>query len=79
MEGCAPHLVSSFFLVRAFVLWWSMKSKTKGKNKRVERVLKKKEPKVVENVKNAMFLKGPSSSELITQVLKNLVGFVFFL
>ena len=45
----------------------------KPKTKRAERYLLKREPKVIENVKSAMFVKGPKTSEIINKVLHNLV------
>jgi ribosome production factor 2 len=45
------------------------------KNKRIERALLKKEPKVNENVKSAMFLRGPKTSEIINQVIADMVPF----
>lgn len=42
------------------------------KNKRIERALLKKEPKVNENVKSAMFLRGPKTSEIINQVIADM-------
>jgi len=43
------------------------------KSKRAERALLNREPKVHENVKSAMFLRGPKTSELINQVVSDLV------
>jgi ribosome production factor 2 len=42
------------------------------KSKRAERALLNREPKVHENVKSAMFLRGPKTSELINQVVSDL-------
>ncbi|XP_064623284.1 ribosome production factor 2 homolog [Lineus longissimus] len=44
----------------------------KPKNQRVKRALEKKEPKVNENNKTAMFIRGGRTSELITQSLKEI-------
>lgn len=44
----------------------------KPKTKRAERYLLKREPKVVENVKAGMFVKGPKTSDIINKVLHNL-------
>ena len=46
---------------------------SKPKNQRAKRALEKREPKIVENDKIAMFIKGGRTSEIITQVLKDLV------
>lgn len=43
----------------------------KGKTKRI---LENRQPKLVENVKGAIFLKGPNSSDLISQVMSELVS-----
>jgi len=42
------------------------------KTKRGERFLLNREPKVVENVKSAMFVKGPKTSEVVNKVLHDL-------
>lgn len=44
----------------------------KAKNQRVKRALEKKEPKVHENTKNAIFIKGGRTSETVTQALKDM-------
>jgi len=46
--------------------------RAKTKKKRIQRILKKKEPKLFENVKNAMFIKGSTSNQVMQQVLKDL-------
>lgn len=38
---------------------------------RAKRIAQKKEPKLVENVKTGMFIRGPKTSELINKVLLN--------
>jgi len=45
---------------------------SKPANQRVKRFLESREPKVVENIKNAMFIRGEKTSDIITQVLKDL-------
>ena len=45
----------------------------KPKNQRVKRALENKEPKIFENDKNAMFIKGGNISEQVAQALKELV------
>jgi ribosome production factor 2 len=42
------------------------------KNARSARFLKKREPQVIENVKTAMFIKGPKTSEVVTAVMDDL-------
>ncbi len=42
-------------------------------NPRIRRVLKKREPKLVENVKRSLIVKGAKTSEVISTVLKDLV------
>jgi len=44
----------------------------KPANQRVKRFLENREPKAVENTKSAMFIRGEKTSEIITQVLKDL-------
>ncbi len=48
--------------------------RAKSKNKRVQRALKKKEPKLVENVKNALFVKGSTSNQLLNDLVSDLVS-----
>jgi len=43
-----------------------------AKNARSARVLKKREPQVIEHVKTAMFIKGPKTSEIVTAVMDDL-------
>jgi ribosome production factor 2 len=55
---------------------------SKAKTKRGKRFLENREPKVVENVKKAVFIKGGKTNECVTKALKNFVGFfvtVFYL
>ena len=49
---------------------------SKPKNQRVKRALQKREPKIVENDKHALFLKGGRTSETIAEALKDLVCIV---
>jgi len=44
----------------------------KPKNQRVKRALESRAPKIHENVKSALFVKGGRTSETVTQVLKDL-------
>jgi len=46
--------------------------KKKPANQRVKRFVENREPKAVENTKSAMFIRGEKTSEIITQVLKDL-------
>lgn len=46
---------------------------SKPKNQRVKRALEHREPKLIENVKTAMFIRGGNTSEVVTQTLKELV------
>ena len=46
----------------------------KAKNQRVKRALVNKEPKIYENDKRAMFIRGGRTTETITQALKDLVS-----
>ena len=46
---------------------------SKPKNQRVKRALEERAPKLVENEKSAMFIRGGRTSETVTQVLKDLV------
>lgn len=48
----------------------------KPKNQRVKRALDDRAPKLVENEKTAMFIRGGRTSETVTQVLKDLVSTV---
>jgi len=54
---------------------------SKPKTKRGKRFLQSREPKVIENVKQAMFIKGGRTSEIVTKSLKQFViwNFIFFL
>ncbi|XP_072133715.1 ribosome production factor 2 homolog isoform X1 [Mobula birostris] len=45
---------------------------TKPKTKRAKRFLEKRDPKIVENNKNAMLIKGGNTSETVTQALKDI-------
>ena len=47
---------------------------SKPKNQRVKRALDKRAPKIHENPKSSMFIRGGNTSETITQVLKDLVS-----
>ena len=47
---------------------------SKPKNQRVKRALEQRAPKLVENEKTAMFIRGGNTSETVTQVLKELVS-----
>uniref|UniRef100_A0A8C5XXY3 Uncharacterized protein n=1 Tax=Microcebus murinus TaxID=30608 RepID=A0A8C5XXY3_MICMU len=43
---------------------------TKFKTKRAKRFLENREPKLSENIKNAMLIKGGNANTTVTQVLK---------
>uniref|UniRef100_A0A8C0X2R0 RPF2 n=1 Tax=Castor canadensis TaxID=51338 RepID=A0A8C0X2R0_CASCN len=45
----------------------------KPKTKRAKRFLEKREPKLSENIKNAMLIKGGNANATVTQVLKDVV------
>ncbi|MEJ1286718.1 ribosome production factor 2 homolog [Cricetulus griseus] len=47
----------------------------KPKTKRAKRFLEKREPKVSENIKNAMLIKGGNANATVTQVLRDMVDF----
>lgn len=47
---------------------------SKAKTQRGKRVIEDKSPKVVENTKRALFIRGGRTSELVTQALKDLVS-----
>ncbi len=47
---------------------------SKAKTKRGKRFLENREPKVVENVKKAVFIKGGKTNECVTKALKNFVS-----
>ena len=49
--------------------------KKKSQKSRVLREIAKKEPKIYENEKKLLILKGSKSSEAISQILKDFVGF----
>uniref|UniRef100_A0A2K5XID8 Brix domain-containing protein n=1 Tax=Mandrillus leucophaeus TaxID=9568 RepID=A0A2K5XID8_MANLE len=49
----------------------------KPKTKRAKRFLEKREPKLNENIKNAMLIKGGNANATVTQVLKDVNGFCF--
>lgn len=46
----------------------------KPKTKRAKRFLEKREPKLTENTKNAMLIKGGNASLTVAEVLKNIVS-----
>ena len=50
---------------------------SKPKNQRVKRELERREPKLVENVKAAMFIRGGNTSETVTRTLKELVIYCY--
>jgi len=52
-------------------------TKEKRLKPRVKRILEKRAPKVVENVKTALFLKGEKSSETLNTLMRDLVSFDF--
>ena len=47
----------------------------KPKNQRVKRALEKREAKIHENDKTAIFIRGGHTSEVVTQVLNEMVLF----
>jgi len=51
----------------------------KPKNQRVKRALEKREPKIFENDKTAIFVRGGHTSEVVTQFLSELVVSLNFL
>lgn len=46
----------------------------KPKTKRSKRFIQSREPKLTENVKNAMIIKGGNTSETVTNALKDIVS-----
>lgn len=48
-------------------------SGNKPKKKSVERALKRKDPKIIENTKNALILYGKNTSQIIKNVLGDFV------
>ena len=46
----------------------------KAKNQKAKRFLANREPKIHENDKNAMFIKGGNTNDVVTQTLKDLVS-----
>lgn len=46
----------------------------KPKTKRAKRFLEKREPKLKENTKNAMLIKGGNANLTVTEVLKDIVS-----
>lgn len=46
----------------------------KPKTKRSKRFLEGRAPKLIENVKSAMIMKGGNASQLVTQALKDIVS-----
>lgn len=45
----------------------------KPKTKRAKRFLEKREPKLSENIKNAMLIKGGNANSTVTEVLRDVV------
>ena len=46
----------------------------KPKNQRVKRALEKRAPKLIENTKTALFIRGGHTSETVSHVLKDFVS-----
>ena len=63
----------------SMVLWWFSLtpflsiSVSKPKNQRVKRALEARAPKLLENTKTALFIRGGHTSETVTQALKDIV------
>ena len=51
---------------------------SKPKNQRVKRALEKRDPKLVENDKTTMVIKGGHTSDTVSEALKDLVWLVIF-
>ena len=66
---CNLNFSSSFYLI--FFLF--VNSKELPKNGRSKRIAKGREPKIYENVKNAMFIKGHKSSQTLNNLMNDLV------
>uniref|UniRef100_A0A8C6EJJ8 RPF2 n=1 Tax=Microcebus murinus TaxID=30608 RepID=A0A8C6EJJ8_MICMU len=48
----------------------------KPKTKRAKRFLEKREPKLSENIKNAMLIKGGNANATVTQVLRDVKYYI---
>ena len=51
----------------------------KPKTKRAKRFLEKREPKLSENIKNAMLIKGGNANSTVTQVLRDVVRIFMYI
>ena len=51
----------------------------KPKTKRAKRFLEKREPKLSENIKNAMLIKGGNANLTVTQVLRDVVSIFIYI
>lgn len=51
-----------------------MSPSRKPKTKRAKRFLERREPKLTENTKNAMLIKGGNANLTVTEVLKDIVS-----
>lgn len=53
--------------------------KPKSKNPRANRALKEREPKTIEDAKSALFIKGHKTSQVVMDVMNDLVRMLFLL
>lgn len=51
----------------------------KPKNAKSKRVLKTRQPKVIENVKSGIFIRGPTTSAFVNTFLSEMVSFYLFI
>ena len=51
----------------------------KPKTQRAKRFLEKREPKLSENIKNAMLIKGGNANLTVTQVLRDVVSIFIYI
>ncbi len=58
------------------ILQFYLSTDSKPKNQRVKRALDCREPKLHENTKTAIFIRGGNTSETVTQALKDLVKLI---
>lgn len=85
IHGCTRHYLQSKLLQKFFMnsvdqtvnMFTSslMSSHRKPKTKRSKRFLESRAPKLVEDVKTAMIMKGGNTSQTITQALKDIVSY----
>ena len=71
VSSSLPHFLSSRLPFPHFCLPFHV---SKPKNRRVKRALEARAPKLIENTKSALFVRGGHTSGTVTQALKDVVS-----